>query len=355
MLDLLMPLNVSRPRMLHSFGFLLDGSTYVDLVALHVAATCTIGVVTLVCTESTLVILVHYICGLYKIVNEFECFMSIVSTPYSIIIVAIMVCLCGHMFQVRTMFTEFEIDWEFLKDNAENIEIYREHARNVYISTLIIGICVIPILIVFQLYEYSPMILDFVLPLNESRSNELIFKAELFVVDVEEHHMSVHLFATIVLTMGLGTLVLADGTVTMFILHSCAMFKITGFADSVKEFCSTSYFIFLICGSCSITMNLYRAINLWNDKKELAEGVYFSIYQFFYLFVSNYASQMLINHSSHIFPLTYNCQWYIGPVRSQKLLLFIMHCSMKSYCFQLGGLFVPSYEGFSTVKHDSNM
>ncbi|KYM85494.1 hypothetical protein ALC53_04738 [Atta colombica] len=46
----------------------------------------------------------------------------------------------------------------------------------------------------------------------------------------------------------------------------------------------------------------------------------------------------------------YNIQWYIAPLKVQKLLLFVMRKSMRCCTLMIGGLFIPSLEGFATVK-----
>jgi hypothetical protein len=62
---------------------------------------------------------------------------------------------------------------------------------------------------------------------------------------------------------------------------------------------------------------------------------------------------------SGIFPFSadflyrYNTQWYIAPLKTQKLLLFVMQKSMRHSTIILGGLFVPSLEGFATVERFS--
>lgn len=48
----------------------------------------------------------------------------------------------------------------------------------------------------------------------------------------------------------------------------------------------------------------------------------------------------------------YNVQWYIAPLRIQKLILFLLQRGTKAFehLVVIGGLFVGSLEGFATVK-----
>ncbi|EGI61357.1 hypothetical protein G5I_10352, partial [Acromyrmex echinatior] len=71
---------------------------------------------------------------------------------------------------------------------------------------------------------------------------------------------------------------------------------------------------------------------------------------FWYMFFCNYLGQKVIDHSSDIFHRIYNVQWYVAPLRTQKLLLLMMQRSMRHCTIIINGLFIPSFEGFATVK-----
>lgn len=45
----------------------------------------------------------------------------------------------------------------------------------------------------------------------------------------------------------------------------------------------------------------------------------------------------------------YNTQWYVAPLETQKLLLFMMQRSMRHCKIVVGGLYIPSLQGFATV------
>ncbi|XP_076643015.1 uncharacterized protein LOC143353510 [Halictus rubicundus] len=68
-LDLLMPMNETRPHVLYSFGFFAQGRLSVYLVSLSLLATIITGVITIICSESTLFVVSQYCCGLFEIAN----------------------------------------------------------------------------------------------------------------------------------------------------------------------------------------------------------------------------------------------------------------------------------------------
>ncbi|XP_018378476.1 PREDICTED: uncharacterized protein LOC108771078 [Trachymyrmex cornetzi] len=76
----------------------------------------------------------------------------------------------------------------------------------------------------------------------------------------------------------------------------------------------------------------------------------FIIGHFWYMLFCNYLGQELIDHSSDVFHRIYNVQWYVAPLKAQKLLLLVMQRSMRHCKIVIDGLFVPSFEGFATVK-----
>ncbi|EFN85018.1 hypothetical protein EAI_14348 [Harpegnathos saltator] len=71
---------------------------------------------------------------------------------------------------------------------------------------------------------------------------------------------------------------------------------------------------------------------------------------FWYIFFCNYIGQEVIDHSGDIFYKIYNARWYASSLKAQKLLLLVMQRSMRHCTIIMGGLFVPSLEGFATVN-----
>jgi len=46
----------------------------------------------------------------------------------------------------------------------------------------------------------------------------------------------------------------------------------------------------------------------------------------------------------------YKIQWYTAPVHIQKLILFLLQKGYRDFNVNVGGLFVPSIEGFAMVN-----
>ncbi|XP_026672362.1 uncharacterized protein LOC113464771, partial [Ceratina calcarata] len=100
-----------------------------------------------------------------------------------------------------------------------------------------------------------------------------------------------------------------------------------------------------------------RCVQLWQVKlqhielKYLLLEVLLNLAIVAYLFLANYMGQTIMNSSEKLLNAAYSSEWYDAPVVSQKALLFIMQHSLQTQSFTIGGLFVPYYEGFSSVKY----
>ncbi|XP_076287734.1 odorant receptor Or2 isoform X1 [Lasioglossum baleicum] len=98
-----------------------------------------------------------------------------------------------------------------------------------------------------------------------------------------------------------------------------------------------------------IFVQLSNAVLVTQATRDLTEAVYFLIFQFSYLFLCNYASQLLINHSSNVFGIIYDTEWYSIPVPVQKLIILIMKRSIQPCILTLGKIYPPSCEGFAMI------
>ncbi|XP_028050491.1 odorant receptor 49a [Monomorium pharaonis] len=85
-----------------------------------------------------------------------------------------------------------------------------------------------------------------------------------------------------------------------------------------------------------------------NNLSELFVPFVLFIGHFVYMFMANYCGQIIIDHSAEMLKAAYNTLWYVAPLSIQKLLLFLLK-SVKDFKLEIGGMFVPSLEGFSTL------
>ncbi|XP_011704700.1 PREDICTED: uncharacterized protein LOC105459993 [Wasmannia auropunctata] len=128
--------------------------------------------------------------------------------------------------------------------------------------------------------------------------------------------------------------------------------RATKFAELLTSSFAALFSILIIVGVSSLTFNLFQFLQLITLTKNTGQASIVAVLillHFNYMFVANYGGQELLNHGLKLFKATwYNGLWYAAPLRTQKLLLFIMQKGTINVGFTCGGIFVVSLEGFAT-------
>ncbi|XP_076288343.1 uncharacterized protein LOC143212914 [Lasioglossum baleicum] len=132
-----------------------------------------------------------------------------------------------HIKKVKFLFARVEQDWNRL-DNMDEYDILKRYTESSKLVRTIFILFAVPGSLVTVMYGYAPIVLDLLMPLNESRPRRFLFAVEFFVIDPIEHFMSINTILTIIIFLGVATMTIIDGSVVMFIMHNCAMFKIAG-------------------------------------------------------------------------------------------------------------------------------
>ncbi|XP_076226760.1 uncharacterized protein LOC143174887 isoform X4 [Nomia melanderi] len=117
-----------------------------------------------------------------------------------------------------------------------------------------------------------------------------------------------------------------------------------------------SYLAALLMVVCSFAVNLYRIFLLLLEMKKIDEIVISIVMvasHFIIMFVFNHDGQKLVTSSGQLFHQTYDSLWYYIPLKTQKVLLFILTNTTAEVQINLAGLFVPSFQGFSRMMSSS--
>ncbi|XP_032675075.1 uncharacterized protein LOC116845931 [Odontomachus brunneus] len=290
--------------------------------------------------------------------------------------------------QVKQLLEQIEADWNTVDDSE--LKILQKYAIKSRLISLILVSMVIFGMSLLIIIEMLPIILDVVVPMNESRPRKIKVMFEMFLD--QQQYFYIYLIHEIVVVMASFSTVVAIGTLLFAILrHCCATYKIASTLigslvtkhtleipskQRTREMCrritravclhrKTIQFIkfllnivnkwfFVIMGIAvlSLSCNLLRFLTAVIVLKELSEaiicgGMVFA--HFVILFLANFIGQTIIDHSTEMFMNTYNTAWYLAPLPIQKLLLFVMQNTLKTNTLMIGGIFIASLEGFSTV------
>ncbi|XP_076655141.1 uncharacterized protein LOC143360310 [Halictus rubicundus] len=117
-----------------------------------------------------------------------------------------------------------------------------------------------------------------------------------------------------------------------------------------------SYLIAILAVVISFAVNLYRLLLAFKNAQDI-QNLFFSfndvLLHFVIMYLNNLCGQRIIDTSTHIFNTICSSSWYCIPLRSQKMLLFMLMRSVKEIRCDLGGLYDLGYEGFSMMMSTS--
>ncbi|KYQ47767.1 hypothetical protein ALC60_13192 [Trachymyrmex zeteki] len=123
------------------------------------------------------------------------------------------------------------------------------------------------------------------------------------------------------------------------------------FFDLIISSFTVPFAILIVTGVISMSINLYYLL-LPSTRQNVAEMLsIISIItcHLIYMFGANYGAQIVTDHNDDFFNATCNALWYIAPLSSQKIFLFLMLRTIKKYKPAICSVFVGSLEGFATV------
>ncbi|XP_025988025.2 uncharacterized protein LOC113003306 [Solenopsis invicta] len=284
------------------------------------------------------------------------------------------------------------INWNEL-NNARELEIIKKYSAFgkliTLVSTWVINLSVFGVIIMTVLVNY---VLKVPTSANESRQREFPAEIECFV-DHQKYFAPLLVYMFFVVWSSLTVLAASETLFMSYTQHACGLFEIVNcrieqslnrgtpqnltsvaeknsiicqgiisaidihkkaieFVEMLKDNFKWVFFTALPLTVLSLSINLYRLSRqvTSDEHHETITTLLFATGQFGYLFFCNYLGQEVIDHSGDIFHKTYNIQWYMAPLKAQKLLLLVMQRSMQYCTITIGGLFIPSLEGFASLS-----
>ncbi|XP_031369710.1 uncharacterized protein LOC102674144 [Apis dorsata] len=239
-----------------------------------------------------------------------------------------------------------------------------------------------------------PIILDFIMPLNESHIH--IFRyITLFSVNRTIYFYILCLDFLFVVIFGLLSIICTETIIGLYIYHTGVLFKIishriekiiaylTIFNLSSKQIDSKlaelyrvvdihnqaiqliniminnsgkQFMISALLLVISMAISLHRLVNAITIKKDQLEIVLSLIIfanHLVIMFLCNHIAQIFMNNSEEFFHELYISVWYSVPLKIQKILLLIMIRSSTACIFHIFGVFVPCHAGFTTMLSTS--
>ncbi|XP_071567605.1 uncharacterized protein [Temnothorax nylanderi] len=280
-------------------------------------------------------------------------------------------------------------NWDALKNNRE-IEIINKQGTLGKLFTIFIIVLVYTVIFFLIFLQHISTLLDIAIPLNESRPRELPLPVE-YLIDQQKY------FYVITIHMSIGLLFLAtSGIATESFslanaLHAFGLFKIASYRmkniltgiNLQREMCVTkkyaisrnriiaavdfhrraiefsellkvsfgrTYLFLFVIGVVSASINLFNLSRIVMEKDilEIIKSVTMLVLHVVYFALGNYAGQEFINCDTHVYRTICDTKWYNAPLKTQKLIFFLIQKTTKCYRVDAGGMFSPCLEGLAT-------
>ncbi|XP_014487727.1 PREDICTED: uncharacterized protein LOC106751365 [Dinoponera quadriceps] len=261
------------------------------------------------------------------------------------IIITFMLC------QVKTLIDKMQDNFDKIRDENE-IAILDEYTNKAKRYTTVSTVFVMCLIFALFLLQFWPTFLNIILPTNETRPIFILKFINLYFVDQEKHlylfllHSNAAICIGIFTTLGTGTMIISYG------YHICGMFKIARFTELLISSFSLWCVLLIGMGVSCLSLNLmqiYLILSSGYDLGDLAVQLLFLCGMYLFMFLGNYIAQKITDYNNDVFDTVYNIQWYMVPLRVQKIILFMLQKGTKGYYVKLGGIFIGSIEGFATL------
>ncbi|XP_033180583.1 uncharacterized protein LOC117152538 [Bombus impatiens] len=285
----------------------------------------------------------------------------------------------------RKLFEFVRKQWKELKltDDLrvlEDVTIQGSKMAQLYRNTLLI------FMVLFLLVPLLFPILDVVLPLNETRPRQQLFRVNYIFFDHEEYFFYIYLqlaWGSVIVVM---IIVTVDSLYILIIHHSSGLFAVCGhqvhkatsssiifsteamtetytyeqikncvithdkaieFYNILNENSRSSYLLQVGLNMMGISMTAVQTVaNLERPAEAIRTGIFLGAEQF-HLFVISLPGQVLLDHCSDLANNIYGSTWYKIPVKIQKMLLMMQIRSKKLCTLTAGGLYEMNMENFA--------
>ncbi|XP_039311539.1 uncharacterized protein LOC120359125 [Solenopsis invicta] len=275
--------------------------------------------------------------------------------------------------------------------NKNEIDIFENYGKEAQLYTAVFTMFAVFCWCVFLTLQMWPFIIAVILPMNNSRLHPRNYITTEYFVNQEDYHFLIFLHLNAALWVGVTAMIAVGTMLLTYFWYICGMFNIASFR--IKKAMMTSilqnitqeneiliykgiinaidihrkatefsqYFIKSFEGSffciiatfmVSLSCTLVEIVSI-NNFEEFIPFSIIIITVFLYIIMANYTAQEVMDHNNRVFATVYKVQWYIAPLRIQKMLIFLLLRGNKAFNLNLGGLFVGSLESAAMLSSAS--
>ncbi|XP_017795547.1 PREDICTED: odorant receptor 9a-like [Habropoda laboriosa] len=287
----------------------------------------------------------------------------------------------------RKMYNLVTIEWEQLRMNDEvhvlqEVTLKGSKLAQLYRNALLFAMCV------FLLVPLFGPALDIVLPSNETRPRQQLFRVNYIIFDQADYFFYVYIqlfWCTIVLVMAIITV---DSLYMIIIYHASGMFAICGyqvkkatefvdsidnsnisqnhtheqfkrcvtmhdkaikFYDILNESSRNSYLLQVGLSMMSISVT---AVQIMLALDRPSEAIRYSVVlggAQFHLFIISLPGQTLVDHCTMLTNDIYSSTWYKVSAKFQRVIYMMQIRALKPCILTAGGLYEMNMENFANT------
>ncbi|XP_067209640.1 odorant receptor 30a-like isoform X2 [Linepithema humile] len=153
-----------------------------------------------------------------------------------------------------------------------------------------------------------------------------------------------------------GIILLSENMIYKRIVYAVDIHrKAIMFSEHLVSKFERTFMLLIMCGVLSLSLNIYCTFQnmSWKYATDFAFSLILACSTIMYMFLANLIGQQIIDHNNHVFMTAYKIQWYLTPIRIQKMILFLLQRGNKVFGLSIGGLFMGSMEYFATLVNAS--
>ncbi|KAF7998050.1 hypothetical protein HCN44_009448 [Aphidius gifuensis] len=256
---------------------------------------------------------------------------------------------------------KMRVDFEFYMDLPAG-KILREYGEKGRTRTIFYGCFLLTILTTFLVPAFLPVVLDKIMPLNETRLRLKLLDTD-YGVDPDEYFVLITIHGYILSIFLIFMLWSVDSFIMIMVQHCCSLFMIVGFtlkkldrankkntekfeydvilnaiqihrqaiafADFIEASLKNMYGFVIINNMFLISLTGFETIMKMDQRDQAMRFAAFTLGQMVHLFFNSLPGQELVDHSTGLFDLVYDCQWESLSIKSKKKILFILMRSAK--------------------------
>ncbi|XP_033217282.1 odorant receptor 82a-like [Belonocnema kinseyi] len=298
--------------------------------------------------------------------------------------------LVSQSTKLKTLLDDIKNSFRAIKRNSEEEEqILIQSAKEGNLVLFCYIFLMASFTVLYCLATLTPVALDLIMPLNESRTTNFIYDVNYVFLEKEDHYYFIFCHSTIAGVYCIGTVMSFDMMLYLFAKHVNAMFRVLRHrlknlverSDINQNFAKEDYKS-MEKGTISC-IKLYNDIIVFTNNVESCfatcltftmgvsavimcfqgvmivvridqpdQVIMFATYfmsQAIHLFFDCFSGEMLVTASGSVSNYIYNTNWYVMPQKQKKLLLMMMLRSINDCHVTIGKFLILNNETYSKL------